>query len=130
MPSIFILPSRAPTGRTRKYIATPAGVRPPYTAFKLEGTKFTDAEAYCGGEPRHGADRAEVPEGQRADIVLRRWGNRWKNKLRGVLPHVLGATEEGVRSVKVDRTLQHDAARERPRPNLVVRAVNQAARPR
>src|SRR5713226_10278580 len=32
------------------------------------------AHAYSGGEPRHGADRAEVPEGQGADIVLRRRG--------------------------------------------------------
>src|SRR5207249_9216201 len=55
---------------------------------------------------------------------------RGNNQLRGALPHVLGATEEGVRSVKVDRTLQHDAAREWPGPDLVVRAVDQRARPR
>src|SRR2546427_12473950 len=32
------------------------------------------AHPHAGGEPRHSADRAEVPEGQRADIVVGRWG--------------------------------------------------------
>src|SRR5207302_351232 len=88
------------------------------------------AHADSGGEPGHGADRAEVPEGQRADIVLRRRGHRGDHELLGALLHVLGAPEEGVPAIQVERTLQYDAARERPQPNLVVRTVDQAARPR
>src|SRR6266487_3844183 len=82
---IFISPSRAPAGRTWRYIATPAGVRLPYAVSRLEGTKLS--------EPR-------TP------------------------------TEAGVRCVQIERTLQHDAAREPPGPDLVVRAVDQGARPR
>src|SRR6266480_994528 len=57
------------------------------------------AHTYSGGEPRHGADRAQVPQGQRADIVLRRRGHRGDHELLGAFPHVLGATEEGVPSL-------------------------------
>src|SRR5256712_5529006 len=102
----------------------------PVRTIKARGHKVErPAHAQAGGEPCHGTDGALKPERQRADIVLRRRGNRGNNQLRSALPHVLGATEEGVRSVKVDRTLQHDAARERPGPDLVVRAVDQGARP-
>src|SRR5437773_3187039 len=103
----------------------------PIRTNKTRGHKVErPAPAQAGGEPCDRPDGALVTKGQRADIVLRRRGNRGNNQLRGALPHVLGATEEGVRSVKVDRTLSHDAAREWPGPDLVVRAVDQRARPR
>src|SRR5205085_5665336 len=64
------------------------------------------AHADSGGEPRHGADRAEVPEGQRADIVLRRRGHRGDHEVLGALLHVLGEPEEGGPAIQADRTPQ------------------------
>src|SRR5437667_220383 len=93
-----------------------------------------------GDSPKGGPSsrpKSDVPSGEYmmigtvriADAVLRLRGNRGNHELCSALLHVLGATEEGVPSVQVERTLQHDAAGERPGPNLVVRAVDQGARP-
>src|SRR6266699_2886565 len=57
------------------------------------------AHANSGGNPCAGRDQAEVPERQRADVVVRRRGHRGDHELLGGLPYVLGATEEGVPSI-------------------------------
>src|SRR6266540_1908960 len=86
--------------------------------------------AHAGGKSRHGANRARVTERECPDLVLSGRRRGCNHELLGALPHVLGSTEEGIRSVQIERTLHHDAAREPPTPNLVVRAVDQGARPR
>src|SRR6266540_4740075 len=79
-------------------------------------------------DPACREQRPVVAQRQRADVVYG-GGRGGKDEVLSALLDILGPAENAVRSVKIEVRFEHDAVRQPPRADRIVRAPDQRARP-